>query len=91
MAKEAVQQRRLTIRVACAVFSISESCYRYESKQSAENELIADWLMRLTDTFNVVGVVFAKARLQQHVFGQLDHIHMVVLAASHTTAGQCGI
>jgi len=49
MAKEVVQQRRLTIRVACAVFSISESCYRYESKENAENDLIADWLMRLTD------------------------------------------
>jgi putative transposase len=49
MAKEVVQQRGLAIRVACAVFSISESCYRYEPKQDAENALIADWLMRLTD------------------------------------------
>jgi len=49
MAKEVVHQRRLTIRVACTVFSISELCYRYESKQNAEKELIADWLMRLTD------------------------------------------
>ena len=36
MAKEVVQQRGLAIRVACAVFSISESCYRYVSKQNAE-------------------------------------------------------
>ena len=49
MAKEVVQQRGLTIRVACAVFSISESCYRYEPKHDAENALIADWLIRLTD------------------------------------------
>jgi putative transposase len=49
MAKEVVQQRGLAIRVACAVFSISESCYRYEPKQDAENALIAGWLMRLTD------------------------------------------
>jgi putative transposase len=49
MAKEVVQQRGLAIRLACAVFSISESCYRYESKQNAENALIADWLIRLTD------------------------------------------
>jgi len=49
MAKEVVQQRGLAIRVACAVFSISESCYRYESRQNAENEIIVDWLLRLTD------------------------------------------
>ena len=49
MAKEVVHQRGLAIRVACAVFSISESCYRYEPKQDAENALIADWLIRLTD------------------------------------------
>lgn len=51
MAKEVVQQRGLAIRLACAVFSISESCYRYESRQNAENEIIADWLIRLTDIF----------------------------------------
>ena len=33
MAKEVVEQRGVPIRLACAVFSISESCYRYESKQ----------------------------------------------------------
>ena len=49
MAKEVVHQRGLAIRVACAVFSISESCYRYEPKEDAENALIADWLIRLTD------------------------------------------
>ena len=48
IAKEVVQQRGLAIRVACAVFSISEFCYRYEPKQDAENALIADWLIRLT-------------------------------------------
>ena len=48
MAKEVVHQRGLSIRVACTVFSISESCYRYEPKQDAENALIADWLIRLT-------------------------------------------
>ena len=49
MAKEVVQQRGVPIRLACGVFSISESCYRYESKQNAQNEEIANWLIRLTD------------------------------------------
>ena len=49
MAKEVVQQRGIPIRMACAVFSVSESCYRYESRQNTENEEIANWLLRLTD------------------------------------------
>lgn len=49
MAKEVVQQREMTIRVACALLSISEPCYRYEPKQDAEIALIAVWLIRLTD------------------------------------------
>ena len=30
------------------MFTISETCYRYEAKHDAENAQIADWLMRLT-------------------------------------------
>ena len=49
MAKEVVQQRGIAIRLACSVFSISESCYRYQSQFNVENEQIANWLVRLTD------------------------------------------
>ena len=49
MAKEVVTQRGISIRVACQVFTVSESCYRYEAKLNAENDQIADWLLRLTD------------------------------------------
>ena len=49
MAKEVVQQRGVAIRLACAVFTISESCYRYQSQFNAANEQIANWLIRLTD------------------------------------------
>lgn len=34
--------------MACNLFSISETCYRYISKLDDENEFIADWLLRLT-------------------------------------------
>lgn len=40
----------VSIRLLCDVFSISETCYRYDAKLSTENQLIADWLMRLTQT-----------------------------------------
>jgi len=49
MAKEVVTQRGLPVNFVCRVFSISESCFRYESRTSAENALIANWLLRLTD------------------------------------------
>jgi putative transposase len=49
MAKEVVALRGTSIRLACSVFTVSESCYRYEAKRNAANEQIADWLVRLTD------------------------------------------
>lgn len=48
MAQWAVQQKGFSIRRACADFQVSETCYRYERRLSAENEQIADWLVRLT-------------------------------------------
>lgn len=48
MAQEAVDQGRVSIRLACCVFLVSETCYRYQPKLSLENEQIADWLIRLT-------------------------------------------
>jgi putative transposase len=48
MAKRAVESKSISIKFACRIFSVSESCYRYERKLSDENALIADWLLRLT-------------------------------------------
>lgn len=50
MARNAVAQRQLSIRLACICFGISETCYRYQARLSSENEQIADWLLRLTTT-----------------------------------------
>ncbi len=49
MAKRVVQERGVWIRLACRAFNVSEACYRYVGKHKAENDDIADWLMRLTD------------------------------------------
>ena len=49
MAKKVVAERSISIRFACAIFQISETCYRYKRKLSAENIKIADWLIRLTE------------------------------------------
>jgi len=49
MAKKAVKERGAYIRFACLAFRISESCYRYERKFDADNDKVANWLIRLTD------------------------------------------
>ena len=49
MAKAAVAQHGVPISLACAAFTISETCYRYQAKRQAENDAIAHWLERLTD------------------------------------------
>jgi putative transposase len=51
MAQRARIQYSASIRVLCQVFSISETCYRYEAKLSDENAEIADWLLRLSTTY----------------------------------------
>lgn len=48
LAKAAVDQQGVSIRVACETYGISESCYRHQAKLSGENAVIADWLLRLT-------------------------------------------
>lgn len=43
-----MREKSVSIRVACWLFSISETCYRYQLKLNNENAIIADWLLRLT-------------------------------------------
>jgi putative transposase len=49
MAKRAVQEKGVSIKLACEAFQVSETCYRYQPKCRAENDVIADWLIRLTE------------------------------------------
>lgn len=48
MAQKAVEQRGVSVRLACRMFNVSESCYRYQAKLRAEDDVIADWLVPLT-------------------------------------------
>ncbi len=49
MAQWAVTERAATVKLACKAFGISQTCYRYKAKLDAENVLIADWLVLLTN------------------------------------------
>jgi len=48
MARWVIDQGRATISLACLVFGISQTCFHYEAKLNTENEVIANWLVRLT-------------------------------------------
>ena len=50
MASKAVSYFAIPIRLACNIFKVSESCYRYQSVLANENLLIADWLLRITNS-----------------------------------------
>ena len=50
IAEWAVSIKQMSIRKACQLLNISERCYRYQPILSDENEEIADWLLRLTQT-----------------------------------------
>lgn len=50
MAKKAVLHSGLSIRQACATFSVSVCCYRYERKLSSDNARIADLLLGLAQS-----------------------------------------
>ena len=49
MAERAVREHGVSIRLACEIFQVSQSCYRYVPRMRAQNEEIAQWLQRLTD------------------------------------------
>ena len=48
LARRAVSEKQISIKVACSTFNISESCYRYKSLNSDENVQIAELLTDLT-------------------------------------------
>nr|WP_201279287.1 IS3 family transposase [Cedecea colo] len=50
MAQDAVRSRSVSIRFACQLFVVSESCYRYQPQMNEENAVIAGWLLRITDS-----------------------------------------
>lgn len=50
MASNLVSRQGFTVRQACRTVSISTSTYYYQGKENAENERIADWLIKLTQS-----------------------------------------
>lgn len=49
MVKKALKVFKISIATLCFTFGISETCFRYEAKLNPENQVIAEWLLRLTE------------------------------------------
>ena len=49
MVRKVVKEKQIGVRLACQIFLISETCYRYKPKLSSENKKIAEWLISLTN------------------------------------------
>ncbi len=54
MVQYAVEHRGSIIRLACQLFVVSGYCYRYRHLLSQENQLVADWLVRITDSYRML-------------------------------------
>lgn len=39
---------KASVRLACCIFVVRETCYRWQPKLYRENQMIADWFIRLT-------------------------------------------
>ena len=64
LAQASVAQHSISVSLACRCFRISETCYRYQPKLCAENEMIVQWLIRLTSEHSDwgFGLCFAYLR-----------------------------
>ena len=51
LAKYYVDDRNISIRLACLIFNISITCYYYQPKTADENEQIAKLLTDLTSSY----------------------------------------
>jgi len=53
--KVIVQDKSVSIGLACTTFGVSEICYCYRSALNDENEEIAIWFLRLTTCHKLWG------------------------------------
>ena len=68
LAKCAVSDKKISIRLACEIFRISETCYRYEHRLNTENAKIEEKLLALTRDNPRWGVLKCHQRLRLEGF-----------------------
>ena len=51
MAQQSIADHGISIRLACILFKLNQTCLRYQRLYDDENALIAQWLIKLTSTW----------------------------------------
>ena len=51
MAKQTITEHGISARLACEIFQVSQTCFRYQTVRDDENILIAEWLIKLVSTW----------------------------------------
>jgi len=73
MAKSVVKTKKLSIRRSCKLVNISENCYNYDSKNSADNSYIADLLIDLTTKHRTWGFKLCFLYIRNVLGKQFNH------------------
>lgn len=73
MAYAWVQTSGQSVRLACTIFGISETCYRYTEKLNDENQIIAEWLLGLSQVHKRWGFGLCFAYLRNVKQFQWNH------------------
>nr|AFH57373.1 transposase AB [Acinetobacter baumannii]AKP49137.1 transposase AB [Acinetobacter baumannii] len=55
LAQQATEQFKISISMACLIFKVSQTCYRYKARLDEENQQIAEWLIQLTNDHKTWG------------------------------------
>ncbi|WP_179989081.1 MULTISPECIES: transposase, partial [unclassified Acinetobacter] len=55
LAQQPTEQFKISISMACLIFKVSQTCYRYKARSDQENIQIADWLIKLTNEHKTWG------------------------------------
>lgn len=57
--------------MACLIFKVSQTCYRYKARLDEENQQIAEWLIQLTNDHKTWGFKLCFLYLRNVVNGIL--------------------
>ncbi|CEF41695.1 transposase [Acetobacter senegalensis] len=75
LAVEAVAHHGVSIALACRIFGISETCFRYRPRLAAENDRIAALLVGLTQAHRRWGFTARRRSMTDHGHAQQRRDH----------------
>ena len=89
MLQSAIRNRNISVLLTCQLFVVSESYYRHQPKLNEENNVIADWLIRITDSQKNWG--FTSAPCIYVMLKALGQSHAVILMRSQSVISEVSV